>query len=92
MGLNKIEKSKQDQLRNEKKNLSNMSDKLRLRKRFLALWARIALNMLPIAGEENMNATKTTKRRRMQQQQQRKHECNNNNKENMNVTTTTKKT
>ena len=80
MGLNKIEKSKQDQLRNEKKDLSNMSDKLRLRKRFLALWARIALNMLPIAGEENMNATKTTKRRRMQQQQQRKHECNNQHK------------
>ena len=64
---------------------------MRLRKRFLALWARIALNMLPIAGEENMNATKTTKRRRMQQQQQRKHECNNNNKENMNATTNKKR-
>ena len=61
MGLNKIEKSKQDQLRNEKKDLSNMSDKLRLRKRFLALWARIALNMLPIADDENMNATTTKK-------------------------------
>ena len=61
MGLNNIEQSKQDQLRNEKKDLSNMSDKLRLRKRFLALWARIALNMLPIADDENMNATTTKK-------------------------------
>ena len=38
-----------------------MSDKLRLRKRFLTLWARIALNMLPIADDENMNATTTKK-------------------------------
>ena len=43
------------------KNLSNMSDKLRLRKRFPTLWARIALNMLPIADDENMNATTTKK-------------------------------
>ena len=38
-----------------------MSDKLRLRKRFLTLWARIALYMLPIAEEENMNATTSKK-------------------------------
>ena len=38
-----------------------MSDKLRLRKRFLTLWARIALSMLPIAEEENMNATTSKK-------------------------------
>ena len=34
---------------------------MRLRKRFLTLWARIALSMLPIAEEENMNATTSKK-------------------------------
>ena len=38
-----------------------MSDKLSLRKRFPTLWARSALNMLPIANDENMNATTTKK-------------------------------
>ena len=34
---------------------------MRLRKRFLTLWARIALNMLPVAEEENMNVTTSKK-------------------------------
>ena len=34
---------------------------MRLRKRFPTLWARIALNMISIADDENMNATTTKK-------------------------------
>ena len=42
----------------KEQHLSNVSDKLRLGKRFCAIWTRISLTMLAIAGKENQKEKK----------------------------------